>query len=182
MEKSKRLENLALKQIAGFMCVAARTAPKAKGADNILTLVIDNKQKKTKLVEKMLQIAKNKNMAGFKRDAKNINLAPVIVLIATKIKPAGLAFCGFCGYKDCSQLQAAKAICAFNPIDLGIAAGSAVDVASSFHVDNRIMYSLGKAALELDLFKDKSVKIALGIPLSASGKNPFFDRVLNFAG
>ena len=38
-----------------------------------------------------------------------------------------------------------------------------------------MMYSIGKAALELKLFGD-GVKQAIGIPLSAAGKNPFFDR------
>jgi uncharacterized ferredoxin-like protein len=37
------------------------------------------------------------------------------------------------------------------------------------------MYSAGKAALSLGLFS-AGVKIALAIPLSVSGKNPFFDR------
>lgn len=38
------------------------------------------------------------------------------------------------------------------------------------------MYSVGKTAIKKGLFKDKSIKQALGIPLSASGKNIFFDR------
>ena len=53
---------------------------------------------------------------------------------------------------------------------------TAVSVAASHHVDNRIMFSAGKAALNLNLFDDNQVKIAYGIPLSVSGKSPFFDR------
>jgi uncharacterized ferredoxin-like protein len=37
------------------------------------------------------------------------------------------------------------------------------------------MYSIGRAAMDLGLFS-KDVKQALGIPLSVTGKNPFFDR------
>jgi uncharacterized ferredoxin-like protein len=37
------------------------------------------------------------------------------------------------------------------------------------------MYSAGKAAIELGLLGTE-VKVAYGIPLSATGKNPFFDR------
>jgi uncharacterized ferredoxin-like protein len=37
------------------------------------------------------------------------------------------------------------------------------------------MYSIGRAALDLKLFSD-GVKQALGIPLSVTGKSPFFDR------
>jgi uncharacterized ferredoxin-like protein len=42
-------------------------------------------------------------------------------------------------------------------------------------IDNRIMYSVGKAALDLGLLGKEAV-VAYGIPLSATGKNPFFDR------
>lgn len=72
-------------------------------------------------------------------------------------------------------MQAAGALCSFNSGDLGIAVGSAVSVATDHRVDNRIMYSAGKAALELGLLGD-GVAIAFGVPLSATGKNPFFDR------
>ncbi|MGH7993136.1 MAG: DUF2148 domain-containing protein [Limisphaerales bacterium] len=37
------------------------------------------------------------------------------------------------------------------------------------------MFSIGRACLDLGLFEPK-VKQALGIPLSVTGKNPFFDR------
>ena len=72
-------------------------------------------------------------------------------------------------------LEAAGGICAFNTIDLGIATMSAAEVAGRFHIDNRIMYSIGRACLDLEMFGPK-VKQALGIPLSVTGKNPFFDR------
>jgi uncharacterized ferredoxin-like protein len=52
---------------------------------------------------------------------------------------------------------------------------SAAEVAGRFHIDNRIMYSIGRACLDLGIFGPK-VKQALGIPLSVTGKNPFFDR------
>ena len=60
-------------------------------------------------------------------------------------------------------------------VDLGIAIGSAVSVAADLRVDNRVMYSVGKAALNIGILGE-DVKIAYGIPLSISGKNPFFDR------
>jgi uncharacterized ferredoxin-like protein len=43
------------------------------------------------------------------------------------------------------------------------------------HVDNRLMFSMGYAALRLGWFPPE-VTQALGLPLSASGKNIFFDR------
>jgi uncharacterized ferredoxin-like protein len=38
-----------------------------------------------------------------------------------------------------------------------------------------VMFSAGKAAVSLGLL-GAEVRVAYGIPLSVSGKNPFFDR------
>ncbi|MCC6041514.1 MAG: ferredoxin domain-containing protein, partial [Desulfurococcaceae archaeon] len=51
---------------------------------------------------------------------------------------------------------------------------SAVKTASLLNIDNRIMYSVGVAAVELKLI---DADIAYGIPLSARSKNIYFDRV-----
>jgi uncharacterized ferredoxin-like protein len=59
-------------------------------------------------------------------------------------------------------------------VDVGIALGSAVSVAADHRVDTRIMFTIGKAALTLG-FLD-GVYQAYGLPLSATGKSPFFDR------
>lgn len=176
MRNSKLLAKKVLKTIAEFMCVAAKTAPKAKGIDNITTLIIDHDQKKKKIIQRMIEVSKKENKPGFYRDAQNIKKASIIVIIGTKISPLHISYCGICGYKNCHVLLRAKSQCAFNSIDLGIAIGSAVDTAANFHADNRIMYSVGKIAIELNMFKDKKVKLAMAIPLSATGKNIFFDR------
>ncbi len=173
---NSQAEKNTLTQIAGFMATAARTAPKAKGVDNIKTLIISTEKEKSKLIKAMLDAARKHDKPGFKRDAENLKHASAILLIGTRTGPIGLTYCGFCGYKDCATMKKAKGICAYNSIDLGIAVGSAVSIASDFRIDNRIMYSAGKAALNINLFKDKKVKTALAIPLSATGKNVFFDR------
>ena len=66
-------------------------------------------------------------------------------------------------------------ICSFNTIDLGIATSSAVSVAADSRVDTRIMFSVGHAGVAMSLFEG-GLKQALGIPLSITGKSPFFDR------
>jgi uncharacterized ferredoxin-like protein len=53
--------------------------------------------------------------------------------------------------------------------------GSAVKTAQIHNVDNRIMYSGGVAAMDLELM-GKDCTVAFAIPLSATGKNIFFDR------
>ncbi len=176
MKNFKTLKKNALRQIAAFMCIGAKTAPKAKGIDNIVTLIIDTEKDRLKLIKRMLKISKRENKPGFARDADTLKKTSVLIIIGTKTRPIGLVFCSFCGYADCEHLLKTKSYCAFNALDLGIATGSAVSIAADFHIDNRIMYSVGKTAIELNLFKDKDIKIALGIPLSATGKNPFFDR------
>lgn len=52
--------------------------------------------------------------------------------------------------------------------------GSAVALAADRRIDNRVMFTAGKAAANLNLLGKK--KIIFGIPLSVSGKSPFFDR------
>jgi len=64
-------------------------------------------------------------------------------------------------------------ICIFEALDLGIALGSAVKVASQMNVDNRLMYIIGAAAKELELL---DADVIIGIPLSVTGKNIYFDR------
>ena len=41
------------------------------------------------------------------------------------------------------------------------------------NIDNRISYTVGAAAKDLELL---DADLIIGIPLSATGKNPFFDR------
>ena len=56
---------------------------------------------------------------------------------------------------------------------MGIALGSAVKVASDLNVDNRIMRSVGTAAMKMRIIRGDDVE---GIPLSINGKNIYFDR------
>lgn len=174
MRHSSDLENAAVKDAAEFMALAARTAPKTRGIDNIEVVAINDGAEKERLLKKMREISAAEKRPSFERDANSCVTVPIIVVIGVKSNPAGLN-CGFCGYGTCEELRRTKGACSFNSIDLGIAASSAVSAASRFYADNRIMYSIGRAAIDLGFFS-KDVKQALGIPLSATGKSPFFDR------
>jgi uncharacterized ferredoxin-like protein len=99
----------------------------------------------------------------------------MVVLLGSRKQPIGLPNCGLCGFSGCEALQAAGGVCAFNSGDLGIALGSAASRAADLRIDNRIMYSAGKAALELG-FLGEDVVLAYGLPLAVIGKSPFFDR------
>lgn len=153
------------------MMVAARTAPKGKGIDIIETAIITGEEIQI-LSDTMLEIQKENGFKFFLRDADNILNAECIVLIGTREMPQGLN-CGHCGYALCTD-RAEGVPCAMNAIDLGIAIGSACAKAADCRVDSRVMFSAGLAAQRLNWLD--GCKMVMAIPLSASSKNPFFDR------
>lgn len=174
---SKEMEQQAVMEVASLMCTAARTAPKTKGIDNIITLVLTGEDI-VKLSEKMREVGLRefgKEEGHFTRDAINVLQAQAVVLIGVKRAWYGLPYCSLCGFQNCSTCKKANANCAFAPMDLGIALSSAVSVAADLRVDNRIMFSIGKAAEEMNYSEEQNV-IWQGIPISISGKNVFFDR------
>lgn len=171
-ETESRREQLIV--AAKAMMAAARTAPKGKGTDKleIITLYGDDL---TALAAEMRRYSEQTGMKFFLRDADNVEQAEAVVIIGTAYGIFGLN-CGFCGFDTCREKEEFPAVpCAFNSGDLGIAIGSAASVAADWRIDNRIMYSVGRAALDLGLLGE--CRAAYGIVLSCRGKNPFFDRV-----
>ncbi len=172
-EEYKNIKKRALTRILDNMAVAARTAPKTRGWDRVKIVQPTEKEKKN-IVAKMKKMAEEKNIPSFLRDASCIEETEHLLLIGVEQSPMELN-CGFCGYPSCAELAETESACAFNSIDLGIALGSAASVAAHAHIDNRLMHTVGRAALEIGIL-GKNVAQAIGIPLSATGKNPFFDR------
>lgn len=164
-----------VRRVAELMCVAARTAPKARGTDLIVTAIVEETEERGRIAERMIEIGGRCGAPFFARDAQNVLDAQMLVLLGTSLRRMHLPECGLCGYPDCDAAEEAGARCAYNAGDLGIATGSAVAVAADHRVDNRVMFTAGRAAVELGLLGE-DVKIAWGIPLSARGKNLFFDR------
>ena len=174
--KSAEMEARALDQVVELMSLSARTAPKGRGIDNLVVVAARAKAKDQLSAEMRRIVREEDGMPTFERDANNVDKAPVVLLLGQRVKVMGPKPCGFCGYKDCAENARNNGLCAISIGDLGIALGSAVSVAAAHHVDNRIMFTVGRAALNLKLFGDDEVKIAYGIPLSVTGKSPFFDR------
>ena len=173
--KSNELEQKALEDVAALMCAAARTAPKGRGIDNLVTLVVTGKDK-DRLSEEMRRLAKETNVKDYIRDAGCVDASGAVVLLGQRPVQLNLPQCGYCGFKDCTENVKNSNVCAISVGDLGTAVGSAAVVAAKHFIDNRIMFRAGKAALNLGLFQDEKVRLAYGIPLSVSGKSPFFDR------
>ena len=113
-------------------------------------------------------------MKFFLRDAENIRQADAVILVGTRLQSLSLN-CGYCGYPTCEKKNGHPAApCALNMVDLGIAIGSMTAKAADLRVDNRVMFSAGKAALSIGLLA--GCHSIYAIPLSVSSKNPFFDR------
>jgi uncharacterized ferredoxin-like protein len=172
----EKIRNELVRRVAEQMLAAARTAPKGKGTDNLVLLMLDKRGIK-KVSEKLLEMVKREEAPPFfGRDGENILKAEWMILLGTKIKAMEVFPCGMCGYADCDEKNRhPEHPCVFNAGDLGIAIGSAVSMAMDNRIDNRVMYTVGQAAMRMGIL-DNEVKIAYGIPLSVSGKNPFFDR------
>ena len=170
------LREEAVLEVARKMMTAARTAPKARGVDNVVVALL-KKDGIKEVSEKMKEMARRGGLPDFfLRDAVNILSAEVMLVLGTRIEALGLAPCGMCGFTDCAEKNRhPEHPCVFNTGDLGIAVGSAASVAMDNRVDNRIMYTVGQALLEMGAL-GADVRIIFGMPLSISGKNPFFDR------
>lgn len=158
------------------MIAAAKTAPKAKGNDNLFYAIVTGNDIKL-LADKMQTMGEAGNRPSFIRDSKNVRLSTAVVLIGTRIKTIGLGdMCGLCGFKNCTEKEKHADIpCIYNTSDLGTAAGSAVQTAMQNKIDNRIMFSIGMAAREMQLLPVEA-RIIYGIPLSAHNKSIYFDR------
>jgi uncharacterized ferredoxin-like protein len=181
------LEKETVRTVATMMAASARTAPKALGLDAVKTMVV-NGDDLALLADAMEAKAEEQppHLATiFTRDAGNVRRSGCVLLIGVSGNPKKIEKpldCGACGYGSCKQLlDAGKRsgkdfsgpICVIQALDLGIALGSAVKTASALNVDNRIMYTIGAAAKKLGLLDSD---IVIGIPLSAAGKNIYFDR------
>ncbi len=160
--------------IAQLMAVAAKTAPKSKGSDNIFSAVVSGEDINI-IRNQMKSYGESKNIPFFIRDFKSTEHITAILLIGVQSNPLGLPDCGYCGFKNCNECASSGANCFFNVVDMGIALGSAVSSASTLKVDTRIMYSIGRAARDLKILPDR-YNLVLGIPISVKSKSPFFDR------
>ncbi len=157
---------------ARAMMAAARTAPKGKGFDQLEIITVYGDQMRD-LAEQMRRYAETSGYGFFLRDAQNVEQAQAVVIIGTTYAAFGLN-CGFCGFPTCADKADDGIPCAINTNDLGIAIGSAAAVAADHRIDSRVMYSVGRAALDLGWLAE--CRAAFGLLLSCTGKSPFFDR------
>lgn len=169
-----------LETVAGMMALAARTAPKAVGADFINTRVLTGEDIE-RLADGMARYGRDSGRRNYDRDGDNVRRSGAVLLLSLDRSEPIRQDCGACGYSTCREMkdnfredrEFGGPVCSWRILDLGIALGSAVKTASLFNVDNRIMFRIGVAARKLGLIKGE---IVIGVPLSATGKSIYFDR------
>ena len=181
VEHGGSFERQSVIEVGRLMVVSARTAPKSGGQDDIVVSLV-YEEEKDRLAVEMEKLAEERG-EKWVRDASNVKDSDAVVLIGVRgTKSMGLS-CGACGYPTCEAFNEAEKklggdfrgpLCHFKVLDLGIALSSAVKTASLLNVDNRIMYRVGAAAMRLKMLPEADV--IMGIPLSARGKNLYFDR------
>lgn len=180
--KSEKAERGAILTAANLMAASARTSPKALGEDNITTAIVTGNEK-DEIASVMEKLGEERKRHSLVRDSKNVRNSEAVLLVGVKgDKGKGNLDCGACGYSTCKELEEAKRfkgmdfvgpICTIVALDLGIALGSAVKMASELNIDNRMMYSVGAAAKQMMLI---DADVIMGVPLSVSGKNMYYDR------
>lgn len=152
-----------LVQVAKLMEISAITAPKARGVDNIVCKIIEDDETIGKIAGEMEKLSSELGEA-YLRDARSLRNSKVLLLIGCKIVEIMGNRMTDIGISEDMILSI---------LNLGIALGSAVKTASLLNVDNRIMFTVGRAAMKMKLL---DADIVLGIPLNASPKNIYFDR------
>lgn len=163
--------------IAELMSISARTAPKAAGKDFIITAIVEGEDLQA-LATKMYEFGERTGKGNFDRDGANVRASEALLLIGIKDEKVLGLNCSACGAEKCIKPNTTEGEfkgphCAHRLLDMGIAIGSAVKTASLLNVDNRVMYRPGVVAREMGLI---DADFVIGIPISATGKNIYFDR------
>ena len=168
-----------------LMAAAARTAPKAGGKDFLEIVVVTADEDLRRIAAAMREYApRSTNEAFWQRDAANIENSQALLLIGLE-KPVTAGYdCGACGAATCAEFAKTRTLvakemgysgphCVMRMIDIGVALAAAAKAASVLSVDNRVQQRVGAAARALGIIPGE---VVLGIPVSITGKNIYFDR------
>ena len=118
---SKDMESRAVLDTAAKICAAARTAPKTRGMDGLVTCVLTGEDK-SQLAAQMRKLADELDYAFFNRDADNVDASDAVVLFGMEEVRRGLdAGCQYCHFKSCADCAEQDGLCAWDAVDVGIA-------------------------------------------------------------
>ncbi|MFR7744362.1 MAG: hypothetical protein ACLU3I_14570 [Acutalibacteraceae bacterium] len=100
---SKDMESRAVLDTAAKICAAARTAPKTRGMDGLVTCVLTGEDK-SQLAAQMRNLADELDYAFFNRDADNVDASDAVVLFGMEEVRRGLdAGCQYCHFESCAD-------------------------------------------------------------------------------
>lgn len=165
-------ESEVLETLSKSILLAARTAPKVIGVDDIVTALVELEDIEV-LASSMEKLGDEKG-AGFtyifRRDAANLTNAGDVILIGVKATGAAGFDCRTCGFETCAEMLNRQKVeaefkgphCVFKYADLGIVVGAAAAKAKDLCIDNRIRYTVGADARVSGLL---DVDVIFGIPL-----------------
>ena len=121
---SEDMQTRAVLDTAARMCAAARTAPKTRGMDGLVTCVVTGEDK-DRLAAHMRELAGRLDYAFFARDADNVDYADAVVLFGMEEQRRGLnGGCQYCHFADCADCAEKNGLCAWDAMDVGIAIGA----------------------------------------------------------
>ena len=109
---SKDMESRAVLDTAAKICAAARTAPKTRGMDGLVTCVLTGEDK-SQLAAQMRNLADELDYAFFNRDADNVDASDAVVLFGMEEVRRGLdAGCQYCHFESCADCTEKDGLCA----------------------------------------------------------------------
>ena len=90
----RAVEASAVMQVAHLMALAARTAPKGRGADHIETVVVSGEDLQ-QLGEDVISYGEETGQPLYVRDGNCLQKCQALLIIGVKNVPMGLKNCGF---------------------------------------------------------------------------------------
>ena len=96
-------EIAAVETVAGLMALSARTAPKARGTDVLVSRVV-KRDGLPLLAKTMRTIGKARGIGFFQRDAANVEQSDSCLLLGARKEPTAGIDCGGCGFASCAAM------------------------------------------------------------------------------
>ncbi len=174
-----------IETVINLMTASAITAPKAGGKDCLEVVALTESNDLKRIANEMRKYAHKSSKENYwHRDATNAEHAQGLLLIGLNGAVTAGYDCGGCGYRTCLEFEQEREIkeyemgysgphCIMRMMDIGVALSSAAKTASLLNIDNRVQQRVGAAARALGYI---DCEVAMGIPISISGKSIFYDR------